>query len=93
MRWKFYQVRTDGIIKLSARSDSDTTEICVEDNGPGIPKDIKDKIFIPFFSTKKKGAGIGLSLSKQIITNHSALIHISSDPGVSTKFILRFSNK
>ncbi len=85
--------QTDGIIKLSARSYSDYTEISVEDNGPGIPKDIKDKIFIPFFSTKKKGMGIGLSLSRQIITNHSAVIHISSDPGVSTKFIIRFSNK
>lgn len=85
--------QTDGIIKLSARSYSDTTEISVEDNGPGIPKDIKDKIFIPFFSTKKKGIGIGLSLSKQIVTNHSAVILISSDPGVSTKFTIRFSNK
>jgi len=85
--------QADGIIKLSAQSQSDTTEISIEDNGPGITKDIKDKIFIPFFSTKKKGVGIGLSLSKQIITNHSAVILFSSDPGVSTKFIIRFSNK
>lgn len=85
--------RTGGVIKLTAGSYADITEICVEDNGPGISKDIKDKIFIPFFSTKKKGIGIGLSLSKQIITNHNAAIHMNSDPGISTKFIIRFSNK
>ena len=85
--------KDDGIIKLSARSYSDTIEISVEDNGPGISLDIMDKIFIPFFSTKKKGIGIGLSLSKQIITNHAAAIRISSDPGVSTKFIIRFSKE
>ena len=84
--------RTDGVIKLTAGSYADFTEITVEDNGPGISKDIMDKIFIPFFSTKKKGIGIGLSLSKQIITNHNAIISLSSDPGVSTKFIIRFDN-
>ena len=85
--------RTGGVIKLTAGSYADITEICVEDNGPGISQDIRDKIFIPFFSTKKKGIGIGLSLSKQIITNHNAAIHMNSDPGISTKFIIRFSNK
>lgn len=85
--------QSDGFIRLSARSYSGTTEICIEDNGPGISKDNRDKIFIPFFSTKKRGNGIGLSLSKQIITNHAAQILISSEPGVSTKFIIRFSNK
>ena len=85
--------RTDGIIRLMARSNSDATEIVVEDNGPGIEKNIQDKIFIPFFSTKKKGVGIGLSLSKQIITNHTAVIQISSEPGKFSRFTLRFGNK
>lgn len=84
--------RTDGIIRLSARSSSDATEIIVEDNGPGIAEDIRDKIFIPFFSTKKRGMGIGLSLSKQIITNHSAVIQVISEPGKGSLFVLRFSN-
>ena len=83
--------RTDGFIKLTAGSYADFTEITVEDNGPGISKDIRDKIFIPFFSTKKKGIGIGLSLSKQIIANHNAAIYLSSDPGAGTRFSIRFS--
>lgn len=84
--------RPGGVIKLTAGSYAGFTEITVEDNGHGISKDIRDKIFIPFFSTKKKGIGIGLSLSKQIITNHNAIMSLSSDPGVSTRFIIRFDN-
>ncbi|MEE4114828.1 MAG: HAMP domain-containing sensor histidine kinase [Marinilabiliaceae bacterium] len=82
---------TEGRIKLSARSYPDATDIIIEDNGPGIPGKVRDKIFIPFFSTKKKGSGIGLSLSKQILTNHNARISISSDPGVSTSFTISFA--
>lgn len=80
----------DATIKLSARSYPGATEVVIEDNGPGIPEKIMNKIFIPFFSTKKKGSGIGLSLSKQILTNHNAVINISSDPGIYTRFIIKF---
>ena len=82
--------RTDGIIKLAAGSGEDHTEIYIEDNGPGIPEDIRDQIFIPFFSTKKKGTGIGLSLSKQIITNHNAVMNLISVSGKFTRFTIRF---
>ncbi len=46
----------------------------VTDNGPGILKDVLDKIFIPFFTTKPSGSGIGLSLSKQILRLHNGTI-------------------
>jgi len=82
--------RTDGIIKLAAGSYDEHTEIYVEDNGPGIPEDIRDQVFIPFFSTKKKGIGIGLSLSKQIITNHNAVMNLSSAAGKFTRFTISF---
>jgi two-component system, NtrC family, nitrogen regulation sensor histidine kinase NtrY len=62
----------------------------VIDNGPGILKDVLDKIFIPFFTTKPSGSGIGLSLSKQILRLHNATITAHSDPGVSTIFTLTF---
>lgn len=64
--------------------------IQVSDNGAGIPEDIQEKIFIPFFSTKKNGSGIGLSLSRQIIRAHGGTIRVNSVPGKETIFSLRF---
>ena len=59
-------------------------QICIEitDNGPGIDRDAMNKIFIPFFTTKKKGSGIGLSLSQQIIQMHGGQLKVMS-PGVN----------
>lgn len=64
--------------------------IQVIDNGPGIVKDVLDKIFIPFFTTKKEGSGIGLALSRQILRLHGGSIMAHSEPGVQTIFTLRF---
>jgi two-component system, NtrC family, nitrogen regulation sensor histidine kinase NtrY len=62
----------------------------VTDNGPGILKDVLDKIFIPFFTTKPSGSGIGLSLSKQILRLHNATITAHSESGVETVFTMTF---
>ncbi|MFC2152647.1 PAS domain-containing sensor histidine kinase [Bacteroidota bacterium] len=64
--------------------------IQVIDNGQGILKDVLDKIFIPFFTTKPKGSGIGLSLSKQIMRLHGGSITASSEIEKSTTFTLTF---
>jgi signal transduction histidine kinase len=64
--------------------------IQVVDNGPGIPHENIEKIFIPFFSTKEEGSGIGLSLSRQIIRLHNGSIGVHSEPNVQTIFTLRF---
>lgn len=64
--------------------------ISVKDNGSGIDADAQEKIFIPFFSTKKTGSGIGLSLSKQIMRQHEGRITVKSKLGEGTEFILRF---
>ncbi|MEL7147828.1 MAG: ATP-binding protein, partial [Bacteroidota bacterium] len=56
----------------------------------GIDVDAVKKIFIPFFTTKKNGSGIGLSLSKQIMRNHKGVINVSSVLNVGTEFSLRF---
>src|SRR3989339_642745 len=63
--------------------------IKVIDNGPGIPEEAVDKIFIPFFSTKKNGSGVGLSLSRQIMRSHGGNIRVNSKPGETT-FTLKF---
>jgi nitrogen fixation/metabolism regulation signal transduction histidine kinase len=62
----------------------------VIDNGQGILSDVIDKVFIPFFTTKKSGSGIGLSLSRQILRLHGGTITAQSDPGRETIFTLTF---
>ncbi len=64
--------------------------IKVVDNGPGMNEEIMDKIFIPFFSTKKNGSGIGLSLCKQIMMLHKGNIQVQSKIGEGTAFSLQF---
>lgn len=64
--------------------------IQVIDNGPGILKDVIDKIFVPFFTTKKEGSGIGLSLSRQIMRMHGGSLTAQSEPHVETNLTLRF---
>lgn len=64
--------------------------ITVTDNGPGIPDDLMDKIFVPFFTTKDSGSGIGLSLSRQIMLLHGGSLKVVSKPGKQTVFTLEF---
>lgn len=64
--------------------------IKVEDNGPGISEEVQEKIFIPFYTTKKDGSGIGLSLSRQIMRSHGGNIRVNSIVGKGSAFILRF---
>ncbi len=64
--------------------------ITVADNGSGMSEEVMDKIFIPFFSTKKHGSGIGLSLCKQIMMLHRGNIRVQSTEGQGTTFLLQF---
>jgi len=81
----------DAWIRLEAYLDKrGRINIQVKDNGPGIPPENMDKIFIPFYSTKEGGSGIGLSLSRQIMHLHHGTITAHSDPQKETVFNLRF---
>lgn len=64
--------------------------IRISDDGPGISADVQEKIFIPFFTTKKEGSGIGLSLCRQIMRMHRGSIAVHSELGNGTTFTLRF---
>lgn len=66
------------------------TIIKITDNGNGMSPEVTDKIFIPFFSTKKTGSGIGLSLCKQIMMLHKGNIQVQSEEGIGTAFLLQF---
>jgi nitrogen fixation/metabolism regulation signal transduction histidine kinase len=71
--------KKDGLIHLTALNDDQHIIIQIEDNGPGIPDAILEDIFVPFYTTKPDGSGIGLSLSKQIMQNHNGTISAVSD--------------
>lgn len=64
--------------------------ISVKDNGTGIDPEALEKIFIPFFTTKKTGSGIGLSLSRQIMRQHQGTLTVKSTVGKGTEFLMRF---
>ncbi len=79
------------LIRIIAGLDTDgRPEICVIDNGPGISEANLDEIFVPFFTTKEKGSGIGLSISKQIMKVHGGNLKVRSVPEKETIFCLSF---
>ncbi|MCP4670502.1 MAG: ATP-binding protein, partial [Desulfobacula sp.] len=69
---------------IAEMNDDSNMVISVTDNGCGIEKEVLSKVFIPFFTTKPEGSGIGLSLSRQIMRLHGGSICMESDPGVHT---------
>ena len=68
-------------ITIKARLDYGRVLLQVSDNGPGIPASVLDQVFVPFFTTKRDGSGIGLSLSRQIMTAHGGEIAVASKAG------------
>jgi two-component system nitrogen regulation sensor histidine kinase NtrY len=79
-----------GTIHLKAHYGDGSILIEVEDNGMGISDDIADDIFVPFYTTKETGSGIGLSLSKQIMQNHHGTISVNSLPHAGARITLKF---
>jgi signal transduction histidine kinase len=80
----------DSKIVVSAEKFREGIQIKVADNGKGIPEEILDTIFVPFYSTKKSGSGIGLSLSKQIMMLHNGRLQVNSEEGKGTVMSLMF---
>lgn len=77
-------------IRLSSRRAGENAEFRIRDNGPGIPKDMVEKIFEPFVTTKAtgEGTGLGLSLSQDIMAQHGGTLGVESEPGSFTEFWL-----
>lgn len=88
------EITENALVTLSAQKNKkDQVEITVADNGKGISKDMTEKIFIPFFSTRKSGNGVGLSLCKQIMLLHKSTVEVNSVIGNGTTFALIFPDK
>jgi len=78
-------------IQIKAGIANGSSIISISDNGPGIESELMNEIFVPFFSTKEQGSGIGLSLSRQIMRLHGGSISVQSAPGIKTVFTLKFN--
>ncbi len=79
--------RPDGVIGLTGGLDDLARPFMkVADNGPGIEPDVIEKVFIPFFTTRREGSGIGLSLSRRIVRLHGGTITVGSKPDEGTVF-------
>ncbi len=86
----FEAMPNGGKLQVSIDEEKDFLRIEVLDQGVGIPAEILDKIFNPFFTTKEKGTGLGLSLVKKIVNLHQGKIQAHSQAGQGTKFIIHW---
>ncbi|MFH1501904.1 MAG: ATP-binding protein [Candidatus Eisenbacteria bacterium] len=75
-----------GTITVTSGQSGASIVVSVEDTGPGIPGDVMSKLFVPFFTTRKTGSGLGLAVTKRIIDNHGGDIEVMSEMGVGTRF-------
>jgi two-component system, NtrC family, nitrogen regulation sensor histidine kinase NtrY len=87
----FDETEKEKLIELKAAlNEKSRPLISIKDNGTGIDPEALEKIFIPFFTTKKTGSGIGLSLSRQIMRQHQGTLTVKSTVGKGTEFFMRF---
>ncbi len=68
--------------------DTEIVEISVQDTGPGITEKVLKNLFVPFFTTKEQGTGLGLAISQSIVQNAGGSIHVQSQPGAGSKFVI-----
>ena len=81
----------NGLISIRAWVLDDGSKLIeLADNGPGIPPELLDQVFVPFFTTKESGTGVGLSLSRQIVHLNGGTMNVESVPGVQTVFVMKF---
>ena len=73
-------MRGTGRIRVSVSADDRRCRVAFADAGPGIPPDIREKIFTPFFTTKARGTGLGLPTARRLIEAHHGTIHIECPP-------------
>ncbi|EMY78026.1 PAS domain S-box protein [Leptospira weilii serovar Ranarum str. ICFT] len=76
-------MRFKGKIRISIQDQKDEVRVSIQDNGPGIPPEVREKIFDPFFTTKGpgEGSGLGLDISRRIVKKHEGRIELESEPG------------
>jgi signal transduction histidine kinase len=87
--WDIEPASREPVFPPAAGERDDFLLISIRDDGVGIPEEIRDKIFVPFFTTKKGGTGIGLPLAQKIIYAHKGVLDIVSETGKGTEFLIK----
>lgn len=85
----FQAIEGDGLVELALGTENGFARVTVRDNGRGIPPEQLASIFRPFFTTKRQGTGLGLSLSRRIVEQHGGNIEVRSVVGKGTEFVVR----
>jgi len=81
--------QVEKLLPAQSGKEEDFIRIHIRDNGPGISPEIQDRIFVPFFTTKKTGTGIGLPLAQKIVHAHGGVLDMNSEVGKGTEFIIK----
>ena len=76
------------LISTCGHPDAETIEICVSDTGHGISPQDKDKLFLPYFSTKNRGTGLGLAIAARIVAEHGGTIHVEDNLPAGSRFLV-----
>ena len=75
-----------GRVALGAAAQGDRVRIEVRDDGPGVPPELREKIFAPFFTTREKGTGLGLAFVREIVRDHGSEVDVRDAPGGGSVF-------
>jgi signal transduction histidine kinase len=83
-------LKTGGRLRVAVESATDSVVLVVEDNGPGIPPEVREKVFQLYFTTKEKGSGIGLAMTYRAVQLHNGTVEFESEAGKGTTFRMKF---
>ena len=83
-------MNTNGLLTVSLAESDEGYEVCIKDNGKGFPKEYLSRLFEPFFTLKKNGMGLGLTVAYSILQSHNAKVRVQSHPNEGTEFQISF---
>jgi len=75
-------------VRTALDPERDVVEITVADSGPGVPAEAKEKLFLPYFSTKERGTGLGLAIVSRIVSEHQGSIRVEDNQPTGSRFII-----